>query len=146
MAIRPKLRAKISTLLPATNLLLLKRLWRTLENVLFGIAVFFIAIYFLLQMPSVQNWLVQKVTGYLSEEWETKVSIKSVQVDFFDHLILEQFFIEDFRGDTLIYADNLTVGMKGNFFSFLGSHIKFDEIGLSGARLNITREEGDPKN
>ncbi len=123
-----------------------KYLWRKAENTLFGLTVFVVSLYFLLQMPAVQNWIVGKVTAYLSEEWETTVAIQKVDIEFFDNLVLEGLYVEDFRGDTLLYAGKIHAGMKYNFFSFFGEKVEFTDIGISNARFNINRAEGEPRN
>jgi TamB, inner membrane protein subunit of TAM complex len=123
-----------------------KYIWRKAENTLFGLAVFVVSLYFLLQMPSVQNWIVGKVTAYLSEEWETPVAIQKVDIEFFDNLVLEGLYVEDSKGDTLLFAGKIHVGMKYNFFSFFGEKVEFTDIAISNARFNIKRAEGEKRN
>jgi TamB, inner membrane protein subunit of TAM complex len=123
-----------------------KVVWRRIENIVFALILFLVFLYFLLQMPAVQNWLVQKVTTFLSEEWQTKVSIQRVDIEFFDNLILEGLYVEDVKGDTLFYAGRVGAGMKRNFFAFLGDEVEFTDISLYKARVNIRREEGDKSN
>ncbi|MBL7825344.1 MAG: hypothetical protein JNJ57_01855, partial [Saprospiraceae bacterium] len=123
-----------------------RKIWRRVENVVFGLALLLVLLYFILQMPGVQNWLVQKVVRYLSEEWQTEVSLKRIDLEFFDNVVLEGFFIADEKGDTLLFASRLDAGMKSNFFAFLGNEAEIDHIGLTGARVYINREEGDAKN
>ena len=67
---------------------LFKAIWRRVENFVFGIVLTVITLYLVLQMPAVQNWLIRKITGYLSEELHTTVQIRHVDVSFFDNLIL----------------------------------------------------------
>lgn len=123
-----------------------KFVWRRTENVAFALVLLLVLLYFLLQMPAVQNWLVQKVVRYLSEEWQTEVALQRVDIEFFDNLVLEGLYIEDVKGDTLIYAGKVNAGMKSNFFAFLGNEAEFNQIGLSNARVLIRRAEGDKRN
>jgi len=123
-----------------------KYFWRKAENTLFVLVLFVVSLYFLLQMPAVQNWIVGKVTAYLSEQWQTTVAIQKVDIEFFDKLVLEGLYIEDSRGDTLLYAGTVSAGMKYNFFSFLDDKVEFTDIGISHARFSINRKEGEPRN
>lgn len=119
---------------------LLKKLLRRFENTLFALTIFLAAIYFVLQLPSVQNWLVLKATTFLSEELETRVELKRVDIEFFDNVILEGLYIEDLNGDTLLYAKKFSAGLKGNFFSALWNRLEFTEISLEHASINLLKK------
>ncbi len=123
-----------------------KYFWRKVENTLFGLVLFVVTLYFLLQMPAVQNWIIGKVAGYLSDEWETKVAIQRIDIDFFDNIVLDGLYIQSLKGDTLLYAGKVNAGMKYNFFSFFSNKVEFTDIGLSNAQINIRRAEGEPRN
>ncbi|MCE2821549.1 MAG: translocation/assembly module TamB [Saprospiraceae bacterium] len=131
---------------PEEKFFLLRKNWRRAENVLFGIVLFFVSIYFVLQSPAVQNWLVRRVIEQASVALNTKVDLRRIDIEFFDNILLEDFFIEDARGDTLIYVKKLGVGMKSNFFTLLGQEIEIDQIELTGARIYSRRIEGDTMN
>jgi hypothetical protein len=126
--------------------MLAKTLLRRVENTIFGLILIIVSLYFLLQMPAVQNWLVAKVTTYLSQEWETTVALQRVDLEFFDNLVLEGLYVEDVKGDTLLYAGKVSAGIKSNFFAFLGKEVVFSDINLSNARLFIHKSEGEIRN
>ena len=76
---------------------------------------FFIAIFILLailvaaiQLPFVQNKLVQLVSKSLSKSLNTEVSIGNVSIDFLTRVKLNDILIRDYKKDTLIYAGNVT--------------------------------------
>lgn len=121
----------------------LRRLWRRLENVAFVVVATLIFLYFLLQSTAVQNWVIGKITGYLSGELETTVEIQHVDISFFDNVVLDGLFVADRRGDTLIYAERFKVGLNSNIFSLLRNRLEINEVSLSRARVNIRKLEGD---
>lgn len=125
---------------------LVRAVWRRVENIVFGVVLSFIVLYLVLQMPAVQNWLIRKITGYLSEELHTTVEIRRVNISFFDNLVLEGFYVEDLKGDTLLYAGELKAGLNSNIFSLLNNKLEFNEISLSMARFNIRRAVGEYDN
>ncbi|HOY05217.1 MAG TPA: translocation/assembly module TamB domain-containing protein [Saprospiraceae bacterium] len=125
------------------GLALLRNLWRRLENVVFGLVLLLILLYFILQMPVVQNWLIGKVTGYLATELKTRVEIRHIDIEFFDKLVLEGFYLEDLKGDTLLYAGTLSAGLDPNIFSVFSNRLEFNEISLKNARINIRRGAGE---
>jgi hypothetical protein len=124
----------------------LARLWRRVENLAFGVVLLLISLYFTLQSAPVQNWLIQKTAAYLSSELQTRVTVGRVDIAFFDHLSLEQVFIADHAGDTLIYAGQLTVGLRDNVFSVLSRRLEFSELTLSNAHVHLRRAEGQYEN
>ncbi|MCB0541973.1 MAG: translocation/assembly module TamB [Saprospiraceae bacterium] len=125
---------------------LFRAILRRVENILFGLVLVFITFYLVLQMPAVQNWLINKITGYLSGELQTKVEIRHVDISFFDNVLLDGFYVEDLKGDTLLYAGTLKASLNSNVFSLLNSKLEFDEISLYKARFNIRRAEGEYDN
>ncbi|MFN4256380.1 MAG: translocation/assembly module TamB domain-containing protein [Saprospiraceae bacterium] len=124
----------------------LKRLWRRTENMVFLVVFLLTVLYFLLQTSPVQNWLIQKITAYLSEELQTTVRIDHVDIEFFDNLVLDNFFVADQRGDTLLFAGKLVAGLNSNIFSLMQNKLEFNEISLRKARVNILRAEGEEAN
>ncbi|MBC7777274.1 MAG: hypothetical protein H7246_17710, partial [Phycisphaerae bacterium] len=118
---------------------LLKKLLRRVENMLFGIVIVLVALYFVLQLPSVQNWLVRKTTNYLSTELGTRVELKRVDIEFFDNVVLEGLYIEDLNGDTLLIAQKFSAGLSGNFFSILWNRLEFNEVSLTHARVHLRK-------
>ncbi|MEZ4921026.1 MAG: hypothetical protein R2792_18135 [Saprospiraceae bacterium] len=126
------------------SLVLLRQIWRRLENIAFGVVFAFIVFYFILQMPWVQNWLVHRATSYLSSELKTEVKIDRIDFSLFDNLILEGLYVQDLQGDTLMYARELRAGLNNNIFSALYGDVQFDEIRLVKTKINMIRRVGDP--
>lgn len=143
MSEQPKLSNSPDASPASKGLALLRNIWRRLENTVFGIVLLLIILYFILQMPTVQNWLIGKVTGYLSRELKTVVRVEHIDIAFFDNLVLEGFLIRDLKGDTLVYAGSLAAGLDANIFSIFSNELEFDEISLKNARIHILREAGE---
>ncbi len=125
---------------------ILRRIVRRLENVAFVGTLILILLYFILQSSAVQNWLIGKITGYLSAELATTIQIRHVDISFFDNLVLEGFFVADQKGDTLLAAESFKAGLNSNIFSLLSNKLEFNEISLDHARFNIRRLEGEAEN
>ncbi len=89
-------------------------------------------------MPAVQNKLVDRITTYLSNELDTKVEVGRLNINFFDKLVLEDFYVEDQQTDTLLYAESLKVNISA--FTFLRKkELYIDDISLKKARINLHR-------
>ncbi len=133
-----------------SSLSIWQRLWsltkatlRRAENLVFAVALLFTFLYFLLQMPFAQNWLAAKATAWLSEKTGTKVAIEHVDIGFFDYVILDGLYIEDLKGNPLIYVKKFTAFTKSNFFTAIYARLEFDEIALSNVQINMQRGVGE---
>ncbi len=104
-----------------------------------------------IQLPSVQNFAVRKAASWASGKLETKVSIDRIDIKFFSRASVEGFYVEDYGGDTLLYArrleaDILNTGLMGGMLTFGNakiSDVRFkmheDEDGTSNFRKIIER-------
>ncbi len=63
----------------------------------------------LINLPSVQNYLVDKATGYLSDKLETTVAIDKIRVGLMGSLRVEGLYVEDYQQDTLLYVGKLKI-------------------------------------
>ena len=63
----------------------------------------------LVNLPSVQNYLVDKAATYLSQKTETTVAIDKIRIGALGSLRVEGFYVEDFQQDTLLYVDKLKI-------------------------------------
>lgn len=93
--------------------------------------------YYLINRPAVQNWLVQQVASSLSEDLNTQVNIGEVKVRFFNRLEVHDLYIEDQRGDTLIYAQKLFTSIR-RLQPFKGK-IYLGQVELNKPKLNLYR-------
>ncbi len=108
----------------------------------FACLVLFLIVWLLLQTERFQNWALQKVTTYLSEELNTTVDVKHIDIDFFDKLVLEDLFIADQAGDTLLYSESLSANFNTNLIRIIRSDLEIDAISLNNTQINIRRDSG----
>jgi len=57
------------------------------KRLVFGVFMFFLLVYLLLQIPFFQTWAAQRVTNFLSKEMHTTVQIERLSIAFFDELV-----------------------------------------------------------
>ncbi|MFT6706569.1 MAG: hypothetical protein ACJATF_001405, partial [Flavobacteriales bacterium] len=125
-----------------------RRRWLKRVRNLFGwafilLAVLAVLVWFVAQSERVQNWAVQKVTTSLSEQLETPVSVDFIDIDFFDQLVLNGFYVEDDHGDTLLYSGQLKSSLTSNLLALLGRDLKINEITLEDAIVNLIHDDGE---
>jgi hypothetical protein len=93
------------------------------------------------QLPSVQTWLGHRLADYLSGEWNTKVSIGSIDIDLWSKLNVNEVYIEDHRGDTLIFVHALSV--NNYTFDRHSGNVVVNDITLQDLYFNLVRPEGE---
>ena len=124
---------------------LLSRLLKVLGYAIVFIFGLLIGLYAILQIEAVQNWTVQKTTTYLSKELQTTVTLDRIYFDFFDKLVLENFYVEDFHEDTLLFSKALTVNLNTSLYQIFQRQLEIEDIALSNARLYMRRYSGEQK-
>ncbi|WP_225872796.1 translocation/assembly module TamB domain-containing protein [Pedobacter frigoris] len=94
-----------------------------------------------LNIPAVQNFVKDKAIGYLKNKTNTEVSLESIKIAFPKDVVLNKFYIEDQKKDTLLYAQRLSVDI--NLFKLLSNKIEINNIELEKIRANVTRINPD---
>ena len=103
----------------------------------------FVLIYVILQIPAVQNEAARRVTKVLSEELNTTVSLKNISIEFFDKLVLDEFYVEDLKGDTLLYSGQLKANINTSIPALFRRQLEIEEVTLSNGSFSIRRDSGE---
>lgn len=117
----------------------MRKFAKILGRVLLSLLLLLVLIWAFLQTDWGQNWLARQVTGRLSKDLQTKVSIKHVSIGFFNRLGLEGVYVEDQKADTLLYAGTVNVRITDWFF--LKDKADLQYIGLENAVINMNRTD-----
>lgn len=88
----------------------------------------------LLQIDSLQTSLVERAATFASEKLGTRVEIDRLSIHFFNRVVIEGFYVEDFDQDTLLYAARAEVGIAGLSAS---NGVRFSKARLSGAKFHL---------
>ena len=86
----------------------------------------------LVELPSVQNYLIGRATSFISERLETRVSIDRIRLGALGSLRVDGFYVEDYQQDTLLYVGKLKV-----YLSSFGGGLKLRNGTIANAHLNI---------
>ena len=81
----------------------------------------------------------KKVAGRLSKDLHAKVSIKHVDLELFDKMLLQGTLVLDQNKDTLLYAGSVKVNITDWFF--WKDNITLKYIGLDDAIINLNRSD-----
>jgi hypothetical protein len=87
----------------------------------------------------VQNYIVHKVAAKLSSNLRAKVSIRHVDFDFFNKMLLQDALILDRKNDTLLYAGTARVNITDWFF--FKDNIVLKYVGLDDGIIYLNRKD-----
>ncbi|SFH21235.1 Family of unknown function [Pedobacter insulae] len=94
-----------------------------------------------LNIPAVQNFVKDKAIAYLKNKTKTEVSLESIKITFPKDVVLNKFYIEDLKHDTLLFAEKLQVDIS--LFKLLKNTVEINNIELKNIRANIKRVNPD---
>jgi hypothetical protein len=94
-----------------------------------------------LNIPAVQNFVKDKAITYLKNKTKTEVRLESVKIALPKDVVLNKFYIEDRKGDTLLYAEKLQVDIS--LFKLLKNTVEVNNIELKNIRANVKRINPD---
>jgi translocation and assembly module TamB len=109
--------------------------------IIFSIVLLLIVIALAIQLPPVQNRIVQKAVSFLEEKIGTKVSLDHISISFPKAIVLEGLYLEDQAKDTLLYAGKLSVDT--DLWALTRRKIELNDISLENARAYVSRPETD---
>ena len=114
---------------------------RIAQYIFVGIVTLMFSCYFALQLPAVQTWLAHRLSDYLSSEWNTRVSVGRVKIDLWAKLSATDLYIEDQRGDSLLYVAEV----KADNYSFddKSGKLVINSLHLDRPYFNLMRHRGD---
>ncbi len=100
------------------------------------------------QYKPVQTWAAKKATSWLSKKLGTKVDIKSIYIQPFTSVVLEDFYVLDKQRDTLIRTPKLTIELNqfSVFSSIPNRKIDLSLIQLDNGSFYLKNLEGNKTN
>lgn len=94
-----------------------------------------------LNIPAVQNFVKNRAITYLKNKTKTEVRLESIKIALPKDVVLNKFYIEDRKGDTLLYAEKLQVDIS--LFKLLKNTVEINNIELKNIRANVKRINPD---
>jgi translocation and assembly module TamB len=112
---------------------------RTLR-VLLGVFIFLFLMILIIRSPWGQDILVGKIVTYVSNKTKTKVAIDKLFITFDGDLQLDGLYLEDQKGDTLVYSKSLKATIP-LWKIIRGEAVGVDALDWDGLRANIIRKD-----
>jgi uncharacterized protein involved in outer membrane biogenesis len=116
------------------------RALRIFGKIILGILLFIFLIILFIRSPWGQSVIVDNVVSYISNKTNTKVEIKNLFVTFDGKIQLDGLYLEDKKGDTLIYSKSIEANVP--LWSMIrGEGIGVDALNWEGVRVNFVRKD-----
>ncbi|MCR9014813.1 translocation/assembly module TamB domain-containing protein [Aquiflexum gelatinilyticum] len=98
-----------------------------------------VGLFFFIRSPWGQDIIVQKATKYVSNKTGTAVRIDKLFITFVGNISLKGLYLEDLKGDTLVYSNHLETGIE--FLPLIrNGEINISKIDLDGLVANVKRD------
>lgn len=92
-----------------------------------------VSIALLFNVGAVQNYVADRLAVVASDFLETRVEIGSIDIDLFSRVRVEDFYVEDYQQDTLLYARRAEVAISS--LNILREGVVLTEAKAEGARF-----------
>ena len=117
----------------------LKKTLRILLWCVVSVIALLLLIIVLIQVPSVQNFVKDKAITYLHNKIKTKVALDHISIKFPKDVVLEGFYFEDQKKDTLLAGKRLEVDV--DLFKLVSSELEINSVSLENVKANISRNK-----
>jgi hypothetical protein len=98
-------------------------------------------LYILLWLPPVQQKIKDFALSGIMEKTQNRMRIGKLRFAPFNRLQLEDVFVEDLKGDTLLFAENMTASF--DIFRLLHKHLMIYSVDLEHFVIRMNRDEPD---
>lgn len=117
----------------------IKKISKALLFGILGILLLLVLLILSLRIPSVQNFVKDRLIVYLEDKIQTKVQLDRVYVGFPNRILLEKFYLQGQQVDTLLYVESLNVAL--DIPQLINSKADITSVDLKGVRTNVVRSE-----
>ncbi|MBW1656861.1 translocation/assembly module TamB domain-containing protein [Flavobacterium quisquiliarum] len=117
----------------------IKKILRILMWCVVSVVALLLLAIILIQVPSVQNFVKNKAITYLQDKIKTKVSLDYISIKFPKDVVLEGFYFEDQKKDTLLAGKRLEVDV--DLFKLVSSELEINSVSLENVKANISRNK-----
>lgn len=114
---------------------------KVLAWVVLSVMLLLVAISLAIQIPAIQNKIVQKAVAFLKEKIHTEVRLRHVSLSFPKRVELEGLYVEDQANDTLLYIGNL--GVDTDLWALTDKTIELNQVQFDTLVATLKRPAQD---
>lgn len=114
---------------------------KVLGYTLLSVVLLVIILALVIQIPAVQNKLVEKAVSYVENKIGTRVTLEHLSLSFPKALVLEGVYLEDQKADTMLYVGRLSIDT--DLWALTRNNIELNDLTISNANIHIKRSAID---
>ncbi|MBK8841836.1 MAG: hypothetical protein IPO33_02840 [Saprospiraceae bacterium] len=111
--------------------------WNLIKYIVIFVILLLMGVYYLIQIPSFQNYAKKKPQHFLSAELHAEVSVGRIRITFFQSLLLEDLLVKDRQNDTLLMTSQIKVGLKGGLFDLIDGKIDIQNVAIKTMKVRL---------
>lgn len=119
-----------------------QRAGRIILKTLLSVLAFLVIVILLIQTPPVQNFVRKKTVAWLEKKLDTRIEVERIFIGLPKNIILEGLYVEDRKGDTLLYGGKLKANINLLRLIF-NNETDFRNIELKDMTAKIRRDLPD---
>jgi len=116
------------------------RFLRRFLRVFLGLIILVSFLILFIRSPWGQSVIVDKAVNYVTDKTNTKITVDKLFLTFKGGLQLEGLYVEDTKGDTLVYSKSLEANLP-LWGMIKGGAVGVDNLEWNGLRANIIRKD-----
>src|SRR5690606_4103453 len=120
----------------------MRKFLKILGYIIGGMLLLIILLFILIQTPWGKNIVRHQATDFLSQKWNAKVAIGSIDYRLPNHFQLSDVFFADKSKDTLLFLHDLTLDWKAQDILFK-KQITVTHLSIDGLNARIYRRAKD---
>src|SRR5690606_786238 len=115
----------------------LKKIFRILLIIAGSVLGLVLLLLILIQFPFAQNIIRKQVQSFVSEKIDTRFEIGRLHIGFPNDIAIEDIYMEDQSGDTLLHAG--MIGVNISLFKIINGDIILNKINLEDVTAKVNR-------
>jgi hypothetical protein len=123
------------------NVIVIKKAFHILVGAILSVFCLVLLTYLLLCLPPVQQKIKDFALQEVMKKTQGKLSIENFQFRPFNHLLLENVYVADLKGDTLLSVENLKAGF--NLFKLLDNQLLIHSVELTHFAAHLSKDSVD---
>ncbi len=106
------------------------------------LALFLLAIFSILHIPAVQNYILNTVVGKVTSSINGDVEIGNSEINIYSGITISDIQLINDKEEVLLNLDELKITPRSTLIALMSSDLSLNDITLTGARLYLNRREG----
>lgn len=120
---------------------IIRKILKTFAWIIISVTLLLIVTALVIRIPAVQTWITRQAVGFLETQIGTEVSLGSITVSFPKSIVIERLYLEDQKGDTLLFAGKLS--FDTDLWALTRNEVRLNSVGMENIVAFVQRPKHD---